>query len=62
MRLSNVKLILQPYTFSESFIPEDIFGVKEILDIWIGYPFEAIVNRSLILNVDADAFRWTKVY
>jgi len=61
-RLASVKLILQPFIFSETFIPEGVFGTKRILDIEIEYPYEALVNRSLSLEVDADAFRSTKNY
>ncbi len=58
--LEAVKLTLKPYISSETFIPEDIFGEKQIRDIEIGYPLRTFVNRSLSLQVDADAFRSTK--
>ncbi len=61
-RLASVQLILQPYIFTETFIPEDIFGTKRILDIRIEFPYEAVANHSLSLEVDADAFRSTKSY
>jgi len=61
-RLASIKLTLQPYIFSETFIPEDVFGSKRILDILIQFPNEAKVNRSLSLEVDPNAFRSTKSY
>jgi len=61
-RQASVKLTLQPFIFSETFIPEDVFGTKRILDIWIEYPYGTFMNRSLSLQVDADAFRSTKIY
>jgi len=59
--LTSVKLTLEPYIFRETLIPEDIFGIKRILDIWIRYP-DLVVNRPLSLQVDANAFRSTKSY
>jgi len=52
--LASVKLILQPYIFSETIIPEDIFGTKRILDIGIEYPLDACCDNKL--QVDADVF------
>jgi len=56
-----VKLSLRPYILSETFIPEDVFGTKRILDIWIEFS-PVFVDRSLSLQVDTDAFRSTKSY
>jgi len=61
-RLASIKLGLQPHIFTETFIPEDVFGTKEILDIWIKFPLEVDANSSLILQVDSNAFRSTKTY
>jgi len=58
-KLASVQLILQPYIFSETYIPEDVFGSKRILHILIEYP-DVVVNSSLSLQVDADAFQSTK--
>ncbi len=61
-RLASTKLTLQPYIFSETHIPEDVFGTKQILHIWIKFPLEVDENSSLILQLDANAFRSTKNY
>lgn len=61
-RLASVKLTLQPYTLEETVILADIFGTKRILDIWIQYPLGVLVNRSLRLQVDVNAFRSTQNY
>jgi len=61
-RLASVQLTLQPYIFTETLIPEDIFGTKRILEIWIQFPYKAVANRSLSLEVDVDAFRSAKSY
>ncbi len=61
-KLISVKLILQ--RISETFIPENVFETKQILDILIDYPNEVhpFTTRSLDLQVDADAFQSTKSY
>jgi len=56
-RLASVTLTLKPHIFNEKFIPENVFGTKQILDIWIEYSSEG--NK---LEVDANAFRSTKSY
>ncbi len=61
-RLDSVELILQPFIFNESLIPEDVFGVKRIRHIRIDYPYVATVNRLLTWEVDPNAFRSTKSY
>ena len=61
-RLASIKLILQPGIFTETIIPQDVFGEKQILRIGIEFPLEVVENSSLILQVDADAFRSTKGY
>jgi len=58
--LESVKLTLKPYIFSETFVPEEIFGTKKIQGISIGYSYGVFINRSLSLQVDVDAFRSTK--
>jgi len=59
-RLLSVKLVLQPDVFSETIIPEDVFGTKRILDISIEYELSSCCYIKL--QVDADAFRSTKSY
>jgi len=59
-RPASVKLILQPYISNERFIPEDIFGTKQILDISIRYPKSSCCDNKL--QVDANAFRSTKSF
>jgi len=59
-RLLSVKLVLQPEVFSESVIPENVFGTKQILDILIEYPLDSYYDNKL--QVDVNAFRSTKSY
>ncbi len=59
-RLASAKLTLQPYIFTETYIPTDIFGKKRILDIRIAYPSNACCDNKL--EIDADAFQSTKNY
>jgi len=47
-RLASIKLTLQPYKFSETLIPEDVFGTKRVLDIRIEYPLGSV-----------SAWKWT---
>ncbi len=61
-RLASIKLILQPGIFTETIIPQDVFGEKQILRIGIEFPLVVVENRSLLLQVDDDAFRSTKGY
>ena len=60
--LASVTLTLQPYIFSETHIPEDVFGTKQVRDIRIQYPDGLVEHSSLILKVDANAFRSSKSY
>jgi len=60
LKLASVTLVIQPYILSEKSIPKDVFGKKQIVDIWIEYPTEVFVNLSLSLKVNPNAFRSTK--
>jgi len=60
--LDSVALILQPYIFSETIIPEDVFGVNRMRRILLEYPYGTFINRSLSLQIDPNAFRSTKSY
>jgi len=59
-RLASVQLTLQPYIFTETYIPTDVFGTKRILDVWIGFPLGSCCDNKL--EIDANAFRSTKSY
>ena len=59
-RAASLILTLQPYISSETFIPEDVFGTKQILDIDIEYPLGSCCHNKL--QVDANAFRSTKSF
>ncbi len=60
--LDSVALILQPYIFSETIIPEDVFGVNRMRRILLEYPYGTFINRSLSLQIDPNAFRSSKSY
>jgi len=61
-KLNSVKLILQPFIVSETFIPEDVFRSKRIIEITIEYPYGLALDRFYSLQVDLNAFRSTKSY
>lgn len=60
--LASVTITLQPYIFTETFIPKDIFGTKRIQNIKLQHPYGFFANRSISLQVDANAFQSTKNY
>ncbi len=62
LRFLSIQLILQPFVFTETYIPEDVLGNKRVLEIMLQYPPGANKNSSLTLQVDPNAFRSTKNY
>lgn len=61
--LNLAQLILKPFILTETFVPEDILGRKRALNLKIQYPIlQGIMNESLSLQVDPNAFRFTKSY
>jgi len=60
--LASVELSLQSYKISETLIPENLLGNKRVSDIAIGYSSNSVVNQSLSLQVDPNAFQSTKTY
>ena len=61
--LKSVKLVLQPFNFTETFLPEDFLWNKRILRLRIEFPDGlTYFNGSLRVGVDPNAFRSTKSY
>ena len=58
--IPSIKLILIPFKFTETYIPEDILGSKRSLEITLQYPPGTFQNASLALQVDPNAFRSTQ--
>ena len=57
------KLILKPFIFKETLIPDNILGFTQTLELRIQYPdCSCFGHSSLILEVDPNAFHSTKNY
>jgi len=61
--LKSFKLILQPFIFKETIIPDYIIGSAQILKLMVRYPdCTCFGNSSLFLQIDPNAFHSTKNY
>jgi len=58
--LFEINLVIPPYIYQESFIPENILGNKRALRISIQYPDVSCCNNYL--QIDKKAFESTKTY
>ncbi len=58
-RLESVELILQPYTFDEGTIPENVFGSTKVFEILIEHS-NSCCDKKIEVNV--NAFQSTKGY
>ena len=61
--MKSIKLTLQPFNLTETFLPQDLLGRKRTLELWIEFPdMIAVLNGSLRVQIDSKVFRSTKSY